>query len=139
MIFKNQEGETVLLFTITKIETENHLLFVTGSTHSGILKGIWKGDNSPVIGKSYQTELSFEIIDRKQVTVRQSQTDTEITIIDDKVRFTAICENFDEIYFIRFSFDGLEMLEIENDDFTIREGDFISFSQQFHEIGIYPY
>ncbi|MEE5992026.1 MAG: hypothetical protein V3G42_02155 [Oscillospiraceae bacterium] len=126
-----------MLFKVTNIE--NSTPFVTGCTSCGILKGIWKDDTPPVLGKSYQIELSFQIMDRKQVTVNHSKTDAKIKIAGNQVIFTGICESIDEIYFIRFSFDGLEMLEIENDDFTIQEGDWISFSQQFHEIGIYPY
>jgi len=128
-----------LLFKVTDIQNQNGIPFVMGCTFCGTFKGIWKSDAPPVLGKSYQIELSFPIIDRKQVIVNHSKADAEIRIVDNQVIFTGICESIDEIYFIRFSFDGLEMLEIENDDFTIQEGDWISFSQQFHEIGIYPY
>ena len=31
------------------------------------------------------------------------------------------------------------MLDIENDDHTIKKGDFLIFSLPFDEVGIYPY
>ena len=44
-----------------------------------------------------------------------------------------------KLYFIRFAIDWLEMVEIENDDFSIVEGDWISFAAPCAKIGIFPY
>lgn len=131
---------TVLLFTVTTIEIKNNLILVSGRTDTGTIKGIWKADRLlPVIGKSYQIELDFGTADRKNVIVNKNVTAVSTELINEKVRFTALCESIEDIYFLRFSFDGLEMLEIENDDFTIKEGDFLTFEKPFTEIGIYPY
>lgn len=126
-----------MLFTITEIQTENDIIYVSGSTITGHLKGVWKYRDFPIKDKSYNIELDFSTIDRKSVTI--SKPPVSIKITGDKVKFTALCENIDEIYYLRFLPDGLSMLDITNDDFKISKGDFISFSKCFHEIEIYPY
>lgn len=126
-----------MLFTVTEIQTENDIVYVSGSTITGHLKGVWKYRDFPIKDKSYNIELDFSTIDRKSVTI--SKPPVSIKITGDKVTFTALCEDIDEIYYLRFSSDSLEMLDITNDDFTIRKGDYISFSKHFLEIEIYPY
>ena len=128
-----------MLFTITKIEAENNITLISGNTGIGRIKGLWKSKEIPVIGKHYQIELDFGIIDRSLITIHNEPTEASSEIIEDGVIFTAECEDIDEIYYLRFAFDGLEMLDIEQDDFTIKKGDYISFSLRFSEIGIYPY
>ncbi|MDE5557977.1 MAG: hypothetical protein K2J32_09885 [Ruminococcus sp.] len=128
-----------MLLILTDIITENNITFVSGNTHIGSIKGIWKSSVTPVIMQHYNIEIDFGVIDRNSIIINKEATDVNSEIIDDRVVFTGLCEDIDEIYYIRFSFDGLEMLDIKNDDFTIRKGDFITFSIQFSEIGIYPY
>ena len=129
-----------MLFTITEIRNENDGILVSGETLTGRIKGIWKSDRlSPAVGKSYQIELDFGITDRNMININPNAKNASTEICNDKVVFTALCESIDEIYFLRFSFDGLEMLEMEHDDFTIKEGDFLTFEKPFAEIGIYPY
>lgn len=126
-----------MLFTITEIQTENDIIYVSGSTLAGNLKGVWKYSDFPIKDTSYNIELNFSTIDRKSVTISKPPVSIEIT--GDKVTFTALYEGIDEIYYLRFSSDGLSMLDISADDFTIRKGDYISFSKHFREIEIYPY
>lgn len=126
-----------MLFTVTEIQTQKNIIYVSGSTLSGNLKGVWKYRDFPVKNKSYNIELAFSTTDRKSIILSKPPANIEIT--DNKVIFTALCEDVDEIYYLRFSFDGLEMLEIVNDDFTIQKGNYISFSKHFREIEIYPY
>lgn len=126
-----------MLFKVTEIQTENNIIYVSGSTPSGNLKGVWKYRDFPVKDKSYNIELAFSTTDRKSITFSKPPANIEIN--RDKITFTALCEDVDEIYYLRFSFDGLEMLDITNDDFTIQKGDYISFSKFFNEIEIYPY
>lgn len=128
-----------MLFTIRNVETENNIIFVSGSTVTGDIKGIWKYKNIPLIGKNYNIELDLGTIDRNLVVINKKATSANSRIIDDKVIFTGLCEDIDEIYYLRFSSDGLEMLDIKNDDFTIKIGEFLSLSLLFSEIGIYPY
>lgn len=125
-----------MLFTVTEIQTEKNIIYVSGNTLSGKLKGIWKNNNIPFIDRTYNIELAFSTTDRKSVTMSRPPSNIETT--NDRVVFTGICEDIDEIYYIRFS-DGLEMLDITDDDFTIRKGDYISFSKHFNETEIYPY
>lgn len=125
-------------FTIRDIETENNEIMVSGNTAIGDIKGIWHYKNIPLLGESYNIELEFGAIDRNSVIINTSVTSANSRIIDDKVIFTGLCEDIDEVYYLRFS-DGLEMLDITNDDFTIKKGDFLSFSLSVIEIGIYPY
>lgn len=129
-----------MLFTVTEIKKQENLIFVSGQTRTGQIKGIWKTDSlSPAVGNRYQIELDFGITDRNTVTVNPDAKEVSTEILNDKVLFTALCESIDEIYFLRFSFDGLEMLELINDDFSIQAGDFLTFEKPFTEIGIYPY
>lgn len=127
-----------MLFTIREIETENNVILVSGSTAMGDIKGIWHYKNIPLIGENYNIELDFGAIDRNLIIVNANAASAKSRIMYDKVLFTGVCEDIDEVYYIRFS-DGLEMLEITNDDFTIKKGDFLSFSLLFSEISIYPY
>ncbi|MCM1507192.1 MAG: hypothetical protein NC177_08680 [Ruminococcus flavefaciens] len=76
----------------------------------------------PVIDRSYNIELAFTDTDRKSITISRPPANTAVT--GDMVVFTGICESIDEIYYIRFSSDGLEMLEISNDDFTMKQGSY---------------
>ncbi|MDE6671154.1 MAG: hypothetical protein K2K16_03060 [Ruminococcus sp.] len=128
-----------MLFTLTDIITKNDIIFVSGVTHTGSIKGIWKSSLIPVLMQHYSIEIDFSVIDRNSIIINKDSTDINSEIVDDRVIFTCLCEDIDEIYYIRFSFDGLEMLDIKNDDFTIKKGDFITFSVPFSRIGIYPY
>lgn len=129
-----------LLFTVIEIKSEQNEIIVSGRTDTGMLKGIWKADSiSPMIGESYQIELDFTLTERNSVTIQKAPAKACIEMIENKIRFTALCEAIDDIYFLRFGFDGLEMLEIAHDDRTIQTGDFISFEKNIREIGIYPY
>ncbi|MBR1530305.1 MAG: hypothetical protein IJ642_13555 [Oscillospiraceae bacterium] len=129
-----------MLFTVMEIRTEQEIITVSGRTSTGIVAGIWKADRlSPVIGESYQIELDFTVTERNAVTVQKAPVKACTEIRGHNIRFTALCESIDEIYYLRFGFDGLEMLEIAHDDGTIQEGDFISFEKEIREIGIYPY
>ena len=132
-----------MLYTIYKIEKADNSFIVTGETSCGTIKGIWRSKDEPVIGKSYNVEISFGIktssVSRDDILIDKNQTKSAVNIRGGKNCFAVLCEDIDEIYYIRFSFDGLAMLDIENDDHTIRKGDFLTFSLPFDEVGIYPY
>ena len=127
-----------MLFTVQKTDNTGDVVFVTGETRCGVIKGIWKSETlRPVIGKSYNIELTLGLgtgaVDRRDVKTASGQAKTSISVSDGKVLFTGICEAVEDIYFIRFSDDGLEMLDIENDDHTIKAGDHITFYLPFEE------
>ena len=111
---------------------------VTGETAIGQIKGVWKYRYAPEIGRRYQIELDVPQIDRKQISVMQTGI-PEMRLSGGTVFFTAQIEDIDEVYFLRFSPDGLSMLEILNDDGTIPAGAVISFSCPDSDVGIYPY
>lgn len=117
---------------------------VTGDTACGTLKGVWKSNNiAPEAGKSYNIELTLGLntgsVERKDIIIEHSKTSAEIRMADDGIIFTGRCEEIEDIYYIRFSDDGLEMLDITGDDHTVKKGDLITFLMKFDEIGIYPY
>ena len=132
-----------MLYTIYKIEKADNSLIVTGETSCGTIKGMWKSNDEPVSGKSYNIEISFGLktasVSRDDILIDNKRTESAVSIRDGKNFFAVLCEDIDEIYYIRFSFDGLAMLDIENDDHTIRKGDFLTISLPFDEVGIYPY
>ena len=133
-----------MLFRISQTEKRDNIVIVTGDTACGTLKGIWKSNNiPPETRKSYNIELTLGLnigsVERKDIIIEHSRTSAEIRMTDDSIIFTGCCEEIEDIYFIRFSDDGLEMLDIANDDHTIKKGDLITFSMKFDEIGIYPY
>ena len=58
----------------------------------------------------------------------------------DDVTFHGICEDADEdVYYVRFDTDWLEWIDITAPASPKVQGDFISFSADYHDIGIYPY
>ena len=133
-----------MLLTIQKIENTDKAILVTGETPCGTLKGIWKDDGSePLQGRSYNVELTLglnkQTTERKDVIIEKKQTEPLIAIQCDSVRFTGLCEETEDIYFIRFFPDALEMFDIANDDHTFTVGDYLIFAFPFNEIGIYPY
>ena len=132
-----------MLFRVLHTEEKDNIILVTGSTDCGTLKGIWKSSTLPAVGKTYNTELTFGLrtsaVDRADIVIGHSQTSAVISTTEDSTIFTGLCEEIDDIYYIRFSPDALEMLEIKNDDHTIKEGDYITFSLRSDDIGIYPY
>lgn len=74
----------------------------------------------------------ISVIDDKQVC-------SSVRFSDNQVQFKGICEEIDDVYVIRFCDDWIEMIAIENDDFSVHQGDAVSFSVSYDRIGIYPY
>lgn len=128
-----------MLFIVTAIETKKGTTFVSGSTPIGYLKGVWKDESKPELRKNYNIELSLSDVDRSAVIINNEMTASNLRIIGDKMFFTGSCEDFDEVYYIKLSNDGLQMLDIKNDDSTIKKGDFITFSLPCSEIEIFPF
>ena len=125
-------------FTVTNADTQNGMTTVTGETPVGMLAGVWHDRNAPVPGRAYQIELEFGTVDREAVTAAQTEM-AEIRVSGDTVVFTAECEDYDEVYYLRFSADGLSMLDIANDHGTFSPGMYLTFSRKVSEVGIYPY
>ena len=59
---------------------------------------------------------------------------------DQTVVFKGICEDVDdEVYFVRFDIDWLEMISIQEFSTKKKAGDFMAFSADYYGIEIYPY
>ena len=125
---------------ISNIECENECTYVTGNTSIGGLKGKWCHKEPPILGETYFFELNINEFDRNEILILcDEQFSPSVCCRDRCVEFKGICEEIDDIYVIRLAIDWIEMISIENDDFTIKKGDAISFSLSYDCIGIYPY
>lgn len=125
---------------IVNIECENNRIYVIGNTTIGNIKGEWCYKEIPILGQTYFFELNIGEIDRKVVSVIcDEQFCPSVNLGDNQIQFVGICEEIDDVYVVHFSDDWIEMISIENDDFSIKKGDVISFSISYDCIGTYPY
>lgn len=125
---------------IKNIEYNNNIIYIIGDTSIGKIKGKWCYKEHPILNKEYYFELDIDDIDRSEISViNLDNFSSNVSLCNDSVLFKGVCEEIDDIYVIRFSVDWIEMIGIENDDFTIKKGDCISFSKCYENIGIYPY
>ncbi len=126
-------------FIIEEVEYQEKLIVVTGNTAVGTIKGIWKYEQEPVVGGRYHVELSIYCpskCDRKQ----DKKLYPSVCLSDDMVIFKGICEDIDEeVYFVRFDGDWLEMIEIQEIDSKYKRGDVVAFSASYYGVEIYPY
>lgn len=123
---------------VTKIEYEKDMIIITGATEIGTVKGVWKYREQPVADKGYFVELSYMKFEKK---FAQSSTHILNTLMcEDVITFNGRVEDIDEdVYYIRFATDWLDMVEISDSCGRINKGDFASFSVRYDQIWIYPY
>lgn len=125
-------------------KTENGLM-VECLTIIGIVKGIWKGSEEIVIGNNYHVELSIHHPDNLQdITDRpyNEYPEERIRVFTDKntVTFCGIIELKDEdVYYIRYASDWLDMIEIPENAPQIPVDHYIEFCVDAENILIYPY
>ena len=125
---------------ITNIEYKNKRIYVIGNTHIGNIKGEWCYKEIPILGTMYFFELNIGDVDKKEISViSNEQFCPSVDFNDNRVKFKGRCEQIDDVYIILFSDDWIEMLSIDNDDFSIKTGDAVSFSINYDRVGIYPY
>ena len=126
-------------FVIHKIERQGDMTLVTGKTSVGMIKGIWNYAELPVIDVHYHIELSID----NPCEINISQKFQYVPCVDiekDKVIFNGICEGIDEeVYYLRFDVDWLEMLDINTIAAKKQIGDHIAFSASVYDVRIYPY
>ena len=125
---------------VRDISEHDGLTIVTAENELGKFRGIWRYREAPVRDGTYSVELTFcggKALDGSRVTVTEAEG-AEISCEGGLNTFTAECEDIDDIYYLRFAPDALEMLDIENAP-DIRQGDFIRFSLPYEMVGIYPY
>lgn len=123
--------------TVTEIQENNGIKTVTANTNIGKIRGIWKVETiPPVVGMTFCVEFDIDNgIIQRSVCHRYP----EIYLNGDTVHFNGVCECIEDIYWIRFSLDWLEMAVISQGDDKIQKGDFVCFSALCENIGIYPY
>ena len=124
---------------IYEINRQANLFVISGITAIGKIKGIWKGSEAPAIDTVYYAELSIDNLTELsagQCTLPAPAVSTE----ENMVTFQGICETIDEdVYFVRFDTDWLEMIDASNLISPKEKGDFISFKANCHDVEIYPY
>lgn len=115
------------------------MTIVTGASSMGMMKGIWKGRETPAAGKEYHIELSIDNPEEADIP-RKGKQSPFVCLHNDIVTFQGICEGMDdEVYYLRFDIDWMEMLDIHVTAFKKKKGEYISFSAGVYGIGIYPY
>lgn len=126
-------------FVIEEAEYQEKLIIVTGNTTVGMIKGIWKYKQEPVVGKSYHVELS--IYCPSECDIKQDKKlYPSVCLSDDMVIFKGVCEDIDEeVYFVRFDVDWLEMIEMKEIGSNYKKGDVMAFSASYYGVEIYPY
>ena len=125
---------------VSKVDYSNDITIVTGVTEIGSIKGIWKFNEFPVIGKAYLIELGIGELNKNQVSIACKEAlHPTVHLNEEFVSFLGMCEDIEDVYYIRFAKDWLEMIEIGDDDTCINKGDYVSFVQKYDLIWIYPY
>lgn len=124
---------------ICEINRQRDLIIISAATPLGTIKGVWNGREAPAIDTVYHAELIIDHL--TELSSEQSAPPAPgVSTEGDIVTFQGICEAMDEdVYFVRFDIDWLEMIDISELAFPKKEGDFMSFSANCSDIGIYPY
>lgn len=126
---------------INTVERENDTVIVCANTEVGAIKGIWRNKEIPTGGEAYFVELTIKDFSQK-ITYFLSDNDTRTNVIlkNNEMLFTGYCEDMDdEVYYIRFDRDWLEMVEIPEDGVEINRGDYVMFSAYYKDVLIFPY
>ena len=126
--------------SVTDIFKADGVTMVKAECAVGNMCGVWHYKEAPVIGQSYGIEFSFNeftAVNDGSIEGLKSGS-AEISTDGTENVFTAEIEDIDEIYYLRFSFDGLSMLDIK-DPPAIYVGDYIRFTLPCGRVGIYPY
>ena len=124
---------------IFEIDRQADSIVVSGITAIGTIKGIWQGKEAPAIDTVYYVELSIDHLTELN-TEQGALPAPTVSTNGEIVAFQGLCETVDEdVYFLRFDIDWLEMIDISKLTSPKAEGDYISFSANCYDIKIYPY
>ena len=127
-------------FLIYEINHQTDSIVVSGVTAIGTLKGIWEAKEPPVIDTVYYVELTIDNLTELNTDQCALSGPMVSAKNGDVVTFYGVCEDVDEdVCFVRFDTDWLEMIDISKLTFSKIKGDCISFSADCHDITIYPY
>ena len=124
---------------IEEITYQSDTAVITGNTAIGTIKGIWKHEKPPVAGKEYHAELTISHL--SELNIPHNEKSLPAVYLDDvAVIFKGLLEDMDdEVYFVRFDVDWLEMIDMDEIASMKKIGDFLIFSADFHNIEIYPF
>lgn len=112
-------------FTIDEIRQEGNKTIVKGKTSIGEIKGVWKYAEPPVIKNDYTVEFNIDSPD--EVEMPSKMNTFPFVYLDN------------EVYYLRFDVDWIEMLDIDVITVKKRKEDSISFAADYYSVGIYPY
>lgn len=130
---------------VRSIQNTKNGLMAECLTNIGIIKGIWKSNAEIVIGNIYHVELSVDHsynFKDNTLTHYDEYPEERIHVFTDnnKVTFCGIVESKDEdVYYIRYAFDWIDMIEIPKEDTLIPIDHYIEFCADSKNIFIYPY
>ena len=108
----------------------------------GQIRGVWRGNTPPIVNDICHIELDIKKVCPNIVKEFPYEMNdvTNVCCGFNEVVFKGICEDYDdEVYYIRFMIDWLEMLDIEDFNYKINIGDTVLFQTSIENIGIYPY
>lgn len=126
-------------FTIDEIGYEGNKTIVKGKTSIGEIQGVWKHTEPPVIRNNYYVELNIESPEEVKMPSKMN-TFPFVYLDNESVVFRGICEGLDdEVYYLRFEADWIEMLDIDAITVKKQKGDSISFAADYYSVEIYPY
>lgn len=139
MLFQEKIGLSKMLFVIDEVKYCEDIIFVAGKTSAGTVKGIWKYSEEPVAGEYYHIELEINYPLEAGVSYKEKAVPS-VYADNDTVIFKGICEDMDdEVYYLRFGADWLEMIDIGVFASKKQIGEYISFSASVYDITMYPY
>lgn len=124
---------------VYEIIRQTDKITVSGVTAIGRIKGIWEGKAAPVIDTAYHVELGIDRLTELSAGPSAPPAPT-VSTSGDIVTFQGVCEAMDDdVYFVRFDTDWLDMIDISEFTLPKEEGDLIFFSANCYDIKIYPY
>lgn len=121
---------------VTDVKIENSDSIVYCRTPIGNFKGIWAENDAPCIDEEYYVELAIGKL-VNGITISEVHEYSVSTNVD-QIDFIGLCEGVDdEVLYIRFNVDWIEMMDIVD---GVKVGkDFVTFSAEYRQIRIYPY
>lgn len=97
---------------IDELEYQETLQIVTGKTSIGTVKSVWKDKQEPIIGTTYYVELSIGA--SKEIRIFCENVVPTVSLNHENVVFTGVWEDSDdEVCYLRFTVDWLEMLDLD--------------------------
>lgn len=133
---KLRQGAEEVKIHVTDIKIENGDSIVYCRTPIGDFKGIWAGNDVPRIDEEYHIELSIGKL-LNEIAISEVH-EYLVSTNADQIDFIGLCEGADdEVLYIRFNIDWIEMIDIID---GVKIGDdFVTFSADYRQIKIYPY